>query len=66
MAALLHIDILRQHTPSYSVFTDLGAVLSMATLSPRLRPVASWRIGPNGRPVQHWTAVDVATRVPPD
>ena len=66
MAALLHIDILRQHTLSYSVFTDFCDARSVASHSPRLRPVASWRIGPNGRPVQHWTAVDVATRVPPD
>lgn len=66
MAALLHIDTLRQHTLSYSLFTDLGVALSVASLPPRLRPVASWRIGPNGRPVQHWTAIDVATRIPPD
>ena len=66
MAALLHIEVLRQHTLPRFGFPNLGAAVMTVPLTLRLRPVASWRIGPNGRPVQRWTAGGVATRVPPD
>ena len=66
MAALLHIDALRQHTLPRFSFPNLLATVMTVLLTLRLRRVAWWRIGPNGRPVQRWTAGGVATRVPSD
>ena len=66
MAALLHVDVLRQHLLSPFNSADLGSVVPSAPTVARLRPVASWRIGSNGRPVCHWTVSGVRTRVPPD
>ena len=66
MAALLHINVLRQQTLLSAVFPDLGSTLSAEPMAFRLRPVASWRIGPNGRPQCRWAMTGVAARIPPD
>ena len=66
MAALLHIDVLRQHMLSSVIFPGLGPVVTSVPITARLRPVASWRIGPNGRPMQHWTVGGMAILAPPD
>ncbi len=62
MAALLHIDVLRQHTLLSAVFSDLDPALSTEPVAFRPRPVASWRVGPNGRPECRWTVIGVTAR----
>ncbi len=66
MAALLHIDVLRQHMLSPSLLPDFDSTVTTVPATSRLRPVACWQISPNGRPVCHWMMDDGSVCVPPD
>jgi hypothetical protein len=65
MAALLPNDVLRRHTVPSAFVADLDrASVSVAVhRNPRvrLRPVASWRLGANGRPICQWAIGDQAS-----
>ena len=74
MAALLNVDVLRQHAlpPAFMVQSDAAAGFArdgtvMVGLSARPRLVAVWHLNADGRPVCRWSVSDPAIRgFPPD
>ncbi len=67
MAALLNVDALRQHALPPAFMVDLDHATGLAPAAARPCLIAAWRLGPDGRPVCHWTMDAPAIRViPPD
>jgi hypothetical protein len=66
MVALLPNDVLRQHALPSAFIADLGPAEALAPMTPenetkpatRLRPVASWHRGVDGRPRCRWTMAE--------
>jgi hypothetical protein len=69
MAALLPNCVLRQHALPSAFIADLDRVEALAPVAPvnrmtsaaRLRPVASWHVGGDGRPLCRWTMDEPST-----
>jgi hypothetical protein len=71
MAALLDIDTLRRHALPTALLVEFERAAAPASTSaltpPRPRLIASWRVGPNGRPTCRWTVVEPPiTGLPPN
>jgi hypothetical protein len=71
MAALLDTDTLRRHALPTALLLEFERAAGLASASapaaPRARLVASWRVGPDGRPTCRWTVAEPPIRgLPPN
>ena len=67
MAAILPIDVLRRRARPLPFPSGLDRAAEAGPASVRLRPVASWQLGPSGRVECRWSlGAASAQGLPPD